>query len=112
MYINVRADIAVGELLASSKSSKSLLLISVTINYFLLWSDASFSSLWSFYIQVKFFFYPKMKAYSVMNVIHLRWSHRNECDLRTDIGTWIASSLSYPVRVQMRVAKGSRGVPI
>ena len=37
-----------------------------------------------------------MKAYSVMNVIHLRWSHRNECDLRTDIGTWITSS--FPTR--------------
>jgi len=53
-----------------------------------------------------------MKAYSLMNVIHLRWSHRNECDLRADIGTWITSSLSYPVRVQMRVATGSHGVPI
>jgi hypothetical protein len=52
-----------------------------------------------------------MKAYLVMNVMHLHWSHRNECDLRTDIGTWIASSLCYRDRVQMRGAQTVTGFP-
>jgi hypothetical protein len=36
----------------------------------------------------------------VMNAVHTHWSGGNECDLGADIGTRIASSLSYTGRVE------------